>query len=45
MVIVFGGVVAPMMELKLGVGGLSYAEFLQSVHLPIQLAQVNSEGW
>jgi len=40
-VIVFGGVVAPMMELKLGLGGTSYAEFLQSMHLPVQLSQVD----
>ena len=40
LVIVFGGVLAPMMELKLGLGGTSYTEFLQSVHLPVELAQV-----
>lgn len=38
LVIVFGGLLAPTMELKLGVGGVSYAEFLQSMHLPTQLA-------
>lgn len=40
-VILFGGVFAPILELKLGLGGTSYQEFVESVHLPRQLAQVD----
>ncbi|MCI00019.1 hypothetical protein A2U01_0021033 [Trifolium medium] len=29
------------MELKLGIGGTSYADFIQNVHLPMQLSQVD----
>ncbi|KAF5838487.1 hypothetical protein DUNSADRAFT_2816 [Dunaliella salina] len=29
------------MELKLGLGGTTYAEFLKSLHLPVQLSQVD----
>jgi hypothetical protein len=40
LIIIFGGVVAPTMELKLGLGGTSYREFLETMHLPNQLGQV-----
>ncbi|XP_057522999.1 protein ORANGE-GREEN, chloroplastic isoform X2 [Amaranthus tricolor] len=31
----------PLLELKLGLGGTSYADFIQSMHLPMQLSQVD----
>ncbi|GAU44290.1 hypothetical protein TSUD_267850 [Trifolium subterraneum] len=31
----------PLLELKLGIGGTSYADFIQNVHLPMQLSQVD----
>ncbi|XP_027353738.1 protein ORANGE-GREEN, chloroplastic isoform X2 [Abrus precatorius] len=31
----------PLLELKLGLGGTSYADFIKSVHLPMQLSQVD----
>lgn len=37
----FGGLLAPSLELKLGLGGTSYADFIQSMHLPMQLSQVD----
>lgn len=40
-IILFGGLVSPVLELKLGVGGTSYLDFVESVHLPSQLAQVD----
>ncbi|KAG1679768.1 hypothetical protein FOA52_012679 [Chlamydomonas sp. UWO 241] len=40
-VIIFGGIIAPLVELKLGLGGTSYVQFVESVHLPSQLAQVD----
>ncbi|PKA50296.1 hypothetical protein AXF42_Ash013385 [Apostasia shenzhenica] len=40
-VIIFGGLLAPALELKLGVGGTSYADFIRSMHLPLQLSQVD----
>lgn len=40
-IILFGGLLAPSLELKLGVGGTSYADFIRSVHLPMQLSQVD----
>eukprot|EP00195_Chlamydomonas_chlamydogama_P017282 CAMPEP_0202901574 /NCGR_PEP_ID=MMETSP1392-20130828/14331_1 /ASSEMBLY_ACC=CAM_ASM_000868 /TAXON_ID=225041 /ORGANISM="Chlamydomonas chlamydogama, Strain SAG 11-48b" /LENGTH=281 /DNA_ID=CAMNT_0049588157 /DNA_START=225 /DNA_END=1071 /DNA_ORIENTATION=+ len=40
-IIVFGGILAPILEVKLGLGGTSYLEFVQSMHLPSQLAQVD----
>ncbi|XP_052144467.1 protein ORANGE, chloroplastic-like [Oryza glaberrima] len=40
-IMVFGGFLAPILELKLGVGGTSYADFIRSVHLPMQLSQVD----
>lgn len=39
--LVFGGLVAPLAEVKLGVGGTSYLEFIESVNLPRQLAMVD----
>ncbi|XP_074296018.1 protein ORANGE, chloroplastic-like [Silene latifolia] len=40
-VMIFGGLLAPTLELKLGLGGTSYADFIQSMHLPMQLSQVD----
>ncbi|GLC47516.1 hypothetical protein PLESTB_001763400 [Pleodorina starrii] len=40
-IIAFGALVAPILEVKLGLGGTSYLEFVQSMHLPRQLAQVD----
>ncbi|KAL0403025.1 UNVERIFIED_CONTAM: protein ORANGE, chloroplastic [Sesamum radiatum] len=40
-VMLFGGLLAPTLELKLGLGGTSYADFIRSVHLPMQLSQVD----
>lgn len=40
-VILFGGFVAPMLELKLGLGGTSYEDFIRSMHLPPQLSEVD----
>lgn len=40
-IIMFGGLVAPILKVKLGVGGQTYAEFIESVHLPEQLSQVD----
>lgn len=39
--IVFGGLIAPVLEVRLGLGGASYMEFIQGLHLPSQLAQVD----
>ncbi|THF96989.1 hypothetical protein TEA_019935 [Camellia sinensis var. sinensis] len=41
-IIIFGGLLAPTLELKLGLGGTSYADFIQSVHLPMQLRKLIS---
>ncbi|CAO2824027.1 unnamed protein product [Amaranthus hypochondriacus] len=40
-IIVFGGLIAPTLELKLGIGGTSYKDFILSLHLPLQLSQVD----
>ncbi|KAG8071654.1 hypothetical protein GUJ93_ZPchr0006g45639 [Zizania palustris] len=40
-IMVFGGFLAPILELKLGLGGTSYPDFIRSVHLPMQLSQVD----
>ncbi|KAL0359071.1 UNVERIFIED_CONTAM: protein ORANGE-GREEN, chloroplastic [Sesamum angustifolium] len=40
-VMLFGGLLAPTLELKLGLGGTSYADFIRSLHLPMQLSQVD----
>lgn len=40
-IILFGGLLAPMLELRLGVGGTSYEDFIRSMHLPMQLSQVD----
>uniref|UniRef100_A0A166A3Q2 Uncharacterized protein n=1 Tax=Daucus carota subsp. sativus TaxID=79200 RepID=A0A166A3Q2_DAUCS len=42
-IIIFGGLLAPTLELKLGIGGTSYADFIQSMHLPMQLRWYNSK--
>ena len=39
--VIFGGLVAPAIEVRLGIGGLSYLELIESVGLPRQLAQVD----
>ncbi|KAF9594382.1 hypothetical protein IFM89_030984 [Coptis chinensis] len=36
-IIVFGGLLAPVLELKLGIGGTSYEDFIRNMHLPMQL--------
>ncbi|CAN1798772.1 Protein ORANGE, chloroplastic [Linum perenne] len=40
-IIIFGGLLAPTLELKLGLGGTTYADFIRSMHLPMQLSQVD----
>lgn len=40
-IIVFGGFFAPLLELRLGMGGTSYEDFIRSMHLPLQLSQVD----
>ncbi|XP_047320014.1 protein ORANGE, chloroplastic [Impatiens glandulifera] len=40
-VILFGGLLAPTLELKLGLGGTSYEDFIRTMHLPMQLSQVD----
>jgi hypothetical protein len=41
LIILFGGLLAPVLEVKLGLGGTSYADFIASAHLPAQLADVD----
>ena len=41
LLIIFGGLVAPVLEVKLGIGGASYADVIEKLHLPGQLAQVD----
>ncbi|PIN17108.1 hypothetical protein CDL12_10234 [Handroanthus impetiginosus] len=40
-VIVFGGLIAPVLEVKVGIGGTSYEDFIRNMHLPMQLSQVD----
>lgn len=40
-IIFFGSILAPILEVKLGIGGSSYYDFIRSVHLPTQLAEVD----
>lgn len=40
-IILFGGLIAPALEVKLGLGGVSYYEFITGMHLPQQLAEVD----
>ncbi|ERN01132.1 hypothetical protein AMTR_s00002p00207020 [Amborella trichopoda] len=40
-IMLFGGLLAPTLELKLGLGGTSYEDFIRSMHLPLQLSQVD----
>lgn len=40
-IILFGGLLAPTLELKLGIGGTSYEDFITSMHLPMQLSDVD----
>ncbi|KAI3458373.1 hypothetical protein Pfo_015036 [Paulownia fortunei] len=40
-IMLFGGLLAPTLELKLGLGGTSYGDFIRNMHLPMQLSQVD----
>lgn len=40
-IILFGGLIAPILEVKLGLGGTSYTDFIASLHLPHQLGAVD----
>ncbi|KAI5056408.1 hypothetical protein GOP47_0028226 [Adiantum capillus-veneris] len=40
-IIFFGGFLAPILELKLGLGGTSYEDFIKSMNLPPQLSEVD----
>lgn len=40
-IIIFGGFLAPILELKLGLGGTSYEDFIRSMNLPPQLSEVD----
>ncbi|KFK25015.1 hypothetical protein AALP_AA8G055600 [Arabis alpina] len=40
-IIFFGGLIAPNLELKVGLGGTSYEDFIRNLHLPLQLSQVD----
>lgn len=41
LVLTFGGYVAPLAELKMGIGSTSYAEFIHNMGLPEQLSNVD----
>jgi len=40
-IILFGGLIAPLLEVRMGLGGASYYEFITSIGLPPQLAEVD----
>ncbi|EIE18921.1 hypothetical protein COCSUDRAFT_6492, partial [Coccomyxa subellipsoidea C-169] len=40
-IIIFGGLLSPILEVRLGIGGTSYEQFIRSMHLPAQLAEVD----
>eukprot|EP01026_Neomeris_dumetosa_P062955 TRINITY_DN5970_c0_g1_i1.p3 TRINITY_DN5970_c0_g1~~TRINITY_DN5970_c0_g1_i1.p3 ORF type:complete len:289 (+),score=28.26 TRINITY_DN5970_c0_g1_i1:126-992(+) len=40
-IILFGGLVAPVLEVRMGIGGATYYEFITSLNLPEQLAEVD----
>ncbi|KAK6135557.1 hypothetical protein DH2020_030665 [Rehmannia glutinosa] len=40
-IMLFGGLLAPTLELKLGLGGTSYEDFIHNMHLPMQLSEVD----
>lgn len=40
-ILLFGGIIAPTLEVKMGMGGQSYMEFIRMMHLPEQLALVD----
>ncbi|KAL2611670.1 hypothetical protein R1flu_023362 [Riccia fluitans] len=40
-IMVFAGLLAPVLELKLGIGGTSYEDFIRTMHLPLQLSEVD----
>ncbi|CAI5931330.1 unnamed protein product [Closterium sp. NIES-65] len=43
--IIFGGLVAPTLQLRLGMGGTSYEDFIASMHLPRQLSGTSYEDF
>eukprot|EP00891_Asterochloris_glomerata_P009811 jgi/Astpho2/9811/fgenesh1_pm.00149_%23_34_t len=40
-IILFGGLLSPILEVRMGLGGTSYVDFIKRMHLPIQLAAVD----
>lgn len=40
-ILLFGGIIAPALEVKLGLGGQSYSDLIRFLHLPQQLSQVD----
>lgn len=40
-IILFGGLIAPVLEVRLGLGGTTYKDFIGAMHLPQQLADVD----
>lgn len=40
-IILFGGLLAPTLEVRMGLGGQSYRDFIRSIGLPLQLADVD----
>jgi hypothetical protein len=40
-IILFGGLLAPVLEVRLGLGGTSYADVIRGANLPAQLADVD----
>jgi len=40
-IILFGGLLSPVLEFKMGLGGTTYADFIRNMHLPSQLAAVD----
>ncbi|WIA17290.1 hypothetical protein OEZ85_014158 [Tetradesmus obliquus] len=40
-VILFGALLAPLLEVRIGLGGTSYMDFIHGLHLPEQLAEVD----
>ncbi|KAL3681928.1 hypothetical protein R1sor_024884 [Riccia sorocarpa] len=40
-IMLFAGLLSPILELKLGIGGTSYEDFIRSMHLPLQLSEVD----
>ncbi|KAG6545790.1 hypothetical protein Mapa_012751 [Marchantia paleacea] len=40
-IMLFAGLLSPILELKLGIGGTSYEDFIRGMHLPLQLSEVD----